>query len=80
MERPISLQRSAVTEPIANLVDIENMAVELVTLAGAEIVRTFGAIFSVRYKPDDAGVISLRDPVSEVWPFDTTVCRNCLAL
>lgn len=62
----MSLQRRAVTEPIANLVDIENMAVEPVTLAGAEIVRTFGAIFSVRYKPDDAGAISLRDPVSEV--------------
>lgn len=30
MERAMSLQRSAVPEPIANLVDIENMAVELV--------------------------------------------------
>src|SRR5262245_10585636 len=42
------------------------MAVQLATLAGAEIVRTFGGIFTVRYKTGDAGKLSVRDPVSEV--------------
>ena len=47
--------------------DIERVAVELATLAGAEITRTFGGIFTVRYKTGpQGGEISLRDPVSEV--------------
>jgi len=47
--------------------EIEGVAVELVALAGAEIARTLGGIFRVRYKPGAAGgAISLRDPVSEV--------------
>lgn len=51
----------------ANLQDIENVAVELAALAGAEIARTFGGIFTVRYKTGaENDEISLRDPVSEV--------------
>jgi myo-inositol-1(or 4)-monophosphatase len=49
------------------LKEIEEVAVELATLAGAEITRTFGGILSVRYKSkSEGGEISLRDPVSEV--------------
>jgi myo-inositol-1(or 4)-monophosphatase len=49
------------------LQEIEDVAVELATLAGAEITRTLGSIFTVRYKTGPAGAkISLRDPVSEV--------------
>ncbi len=49
------------------LKEIEDVAVELATLAGAEITRTFGSIFTVRYKTGPQGAeISLRDPVSEV--------------
>lgn len=51
----------------AELREIEAVAVELATLAGAEITRTFGGILSVRYKSKkEGGEISLRDPVSEV--------------
>jgi myo-inositol-1(or 4)-monophosphatase len=47
--------------------EIEHVAVELATLAGAEITRTLGSIFRVRYKPgQSAEKISLSDPVSEV--------------
>jgi myo-inositol-1(or 4)-monophosphatase len=50
-----------------NLKEIEEVAVELAALAGAEITRTFGNILSVRYKSKtEGGEISLRDPVSEV--------------
>ena len=35
---------------LEDLDDIEHMAVELATLAGAEIVTTYGGIFTVRYK------------------------------
>jgi myo-inositol-1(or 4)-monophosphatase len=49
------------------LQEIEDVAVELATLAGAEITRTLGSIFTVRYKTGPKGSeISLRDPVSEV--------------
>ncbi len=49
------------------LKQIEEVAVELAALAGAEITRTFGGILSVRYKSKaEGGEISLRDPVSEV--------------
>jgi myo-inositol-1(or 4)-monophosphatase len=49
------------------LEEIEDVAVELATLAGAEITRTLGSIFTVRYKTGPKGAkISLKDPVSEV--------------
>jgi myo-inositol-1(or 4)-monophosphatase len=51
----------------STLKEIEEVAVELAVLAGAEITRTFGGILSVRYKSKmEGGEISLRDPVSEV--------------
>jgi myo-inositol-1(or 4)-monophosphatase len=53
-------------DDVHDLDDIEDMAVQLATLAGAEIVRTFGSIFTVRYKTGDARKLSVRDPVSEV--------------
>jgi myo-inositol-1(or 4)-monophosphatase len=59
-------QQAASAELLDNLDDIEQMAVELATLAGAEIVTTFGGIFTIRYKTGDAGKLSVRDPVSEV--------------
>jgi myo-inositol-1(or 4)-monophosphatase len=58
--------RLEILEQPHDLDDIEDMAVQLATLAGAEIVRTFGRIFTVRYKTGDAGKLSVRDPVSEV--------------
>lgn len=59
---------AATTVPTRDeLHDIEHVAVELATLAGAEITRTLGSIFRVRYKPgQSAEKISLADPVSEV--------------
>ena len=45
---------------LENLDDIEHMAVELATLAGAEIVTTYGGIFTVRYKTGAAGALSSR--------------------
>jgi myo-inositol-1(or 4)-monophosphatase len=53
-------------EAISELDEIERMAVELATLASAEIVAAFGGIFTVRYKTGVAGVSMLRDPVSEI--------------
>jgi myo-inositol-1(or 4)-monophosphatase len=52
----------------ARLDELEHLAVELATLAGAQIVRAFGSTLAVRYKgadaPDAADVY--RDPVSDV--------------
>ncbi|HZD91237.1 MAG TPA: inositol monophosphatase [Pseudolabrys sp.] len=54
-------------QPAADtLAEIEDVAVDLATLAGAEIERTLGAFSSVRYKTGAGGQVSLRDPVSEV--------------
>jgi myo-inositol-1(or 4)-monophosphatase len=61
-----SHEPAASAEMIDDLDDIEQMAIELATLAGAEIVTTFGGIFTIRYKTGDAGKLSVRDPVSEV--------------
>jgi len=44
-----------VPHTINDLDEIEQMAVELATLAGAEIVTTFGGIFTVRYKTGERG-------------------------
>ena len=63
-----------------DLDDIEQMAVELATLAGAEIVTTYGGIFTVRYKTGAAGALSsLRDPVSEIDRRVETLIRARLA-
>jgi myo-inositol-1(or 4)-monophosphatase len=66
-------------EDFGHIDDIEQMAVELATLAGAEIVTTFGGIFTVRYKTGDADKLSARDPVSEVDRRVETLIRTRLA-
>ena len=72
-------QNFAPVETIDDLEEIEHMAVELATLAGAEIVTAFGGIFKVRYKTGVAGVSSLRDPVSEIDRRVETLIRARLA-
>ena len=68
------------TEVLKDLDEIEQMAVELATLAGAEIVTTYGGIFTVRYKTGAAGVLrTLRDPVSEIDQRVETLIRARLA-
>jgi hypothetical protein len=69
----------ALRETIDDLEEIENMAVELATLARAEIVRAYGGIFTVRYKTGVANVSSLRDPVSEIDRRVETLIRARLA-
>jgi myo-inositol-1(or 4)-monophosphatase len=65
---------------LEDLDDIEHMAVELATLAGAEIVTTYGGTFTVRYKTGAAGALSsLRDPVSEIDRRVETLIRARLA-
>ncbi|MGN6571587.1 MAG: inositol monophosphatase family protein [Pseudolabrys sp.] len=60
--------------------EIEHVAVDLATLAGAEITRTLGSIFRVRYKPgQSAEKVSLSDPVSEVDGRIETLIRARLA-
>jgi myo-inositol-1(or 4)-monophosphatase len=48
------------------LTEIERLALELATLAGARITTALGRTLSVRYKQNREKVESLRDPVSEV--------------
>ncbi len=55
------------SEPEEKLLDqIEDVAVELATLAGAEIHRGLGEVLSVSYKGADVDKGILTDPVSEV--------------
>ena len=46
--------------------DLEETAVELARLAGAEIQNTLGKVLEVEYKGSSAEAAALRDPVSEV--------------
>ncbi len=50
----------------AELAAIERVAVELATLAGAEIANALGGIMAVRYKGEAGADEMWRDPVSEV--------------
>lgn len=50
----------------AILQEVERLAVELAQLAAAEIQGALGSLLTVRYKGSEAGLESLRDPVSEV--------------
>ena len=62
--------------------DIEQMAVELASIAGAEIVTALGGILSVRYKTgavDDTDELKWRDPVSDVDHKVETMIRARLA-
>src|SRR5262249_9680549 len=69
------------TIPQDDLEEIESLAVELATLAGAEIVTALGGIFSVRYKtePSEKAKKVWRDPVSEVDGKVETLIRARLA-
>src|SRR3974390_974819 len=42
------------------LQEIEDVAVELASLAGAEIMRTLGSIFTVRYKTEPRSACAIR--------------------
>lgn len=48
------------------LAEIEQIAVELARLAGAEIESMFGRTLEVRYKGEGAAAATFKDPVSEV--------------
>src|SRR5690348_10338109 len=50
----------------SELAEIERIAVELATLAGAEIQAALGSIIAVRYKGESPDKTLWRDPVSEV--------------
>jgi myo-inositol-1(or 4)-monophosphatase len=63
----------------AELRDIERMAVELATIAGAEIITALGGMFAVRYKNRAAHEALWRDPVSEVDSRVETLIRARLA-
>ncbi|WP_207462852.1 inositol monophosphatase [Azospirillum sp. SYSU D00513] len=52
--------------PDLDLAEIEQVAVELAVLAGAQISAALGRSLTVRYKGEAAGGGSLKDPVSEV--------------
>lgn len=63
-----------------DLAQMDAIAVELATLAGAEIVNALGGLFTVRYKTGAASDQSLwRDPVSEVDGRVETLIRARLA-
>lgn len=67
------------TVAAAELREIEKLAVELATLAGAEIVTALGRIFTVRYKTGATDTALWRDPVSEVDGHVETLIRARLA-
>ena len=48
------------------LSEIEQTAVEIARLAGAEITTALGRALSIKYKGDEASQALFRDPVSEV--------------
>ena len=50
----------------SELEEIERTAVELATLAGAEIQAALGSIMTVRYKGESPEKALWRDPVSEI--------------
>src|SRR5690606_27474110 len=52
--------------PHEELASIERVAVELASLAGAEITNALGGIMAVKYKGEKAAEQMWRDPVSEV--------------
>jgi myo-inositol-1(or 4)-monophosphatase len=66
----VSQQRSAQDEAAgpsdAVLLEIEETALELARLAGAEIQSALGRTLAIRYKKSAEGAPAFRDPVSEV--------------
>ncbi len=65
--------------PDAELVAIEETALELARLAGAEIQSALGRTLAIRYKKSAAGAPAFRDPVSEVDHAVETLIRARLA-
>jgi myo-inositol-1(or 4)-monophosphatase len=63
----------------AGLLAIEEQALELVRLAGAEIQSALGRTLAVRYKKSAEGAPAFRDPVSEVDQAVETLIRARLA-
>jgi myo-inositol-1(or 4)-monophosphatase len=63
----------------AVLLEIEDTALELARLAGAEIQSALGRTLGIRYKKSAEGTASFRDPVSEVDHAVETLIRARLA-
>jgi myo-inositol-1(or 4)-monophosphatase len=77
MSMPARIQEAA--PPAGDLERVENLAIELANLAGAEIKSALGSIFTVRYKSGDTGSSLWRDPVSEVDHKVETIIRERIA-
>lgn len=81
MEKPKRKRRSdaGLAEPDAELTRIERLAVEVASLAGAEITNALGTMLTVRYKTMPEDQAQWRDPVSEVDHRVETLIRARLA-
>jgi myo-inositol-1(or 4)-monophosphatase len=66
VSRPGPDRDEAAAPSDAALSEIEETALELARLAGAEIQSALGRTLAVRYKKSDGGTTAFRDPVSEV--------------
>src|SRR5687768_14526607 len=62
----MSLHQEQPPVPERDLGEIEETAVELARLAGAEIVTALGRTLAVRYKGDTEDEPTFKDPVSEI--------------
>lgn len=65
--------------PADDLAAIERLAVELASLAGAEIVAALGSLIAIRYKDVGTDTALWRDPVSEIDRHAETLIRARLA-
>ena len=64
---------------VSELEEIERIAVELATLAGAEIQAALGSMIAVRYKGESPEKTLWRDPVSEIDQRVETLIRSRVA-
>ena len=64
---------------VSELEEIERIAVELATLAGAEIQAALGSMIAVRYKGESPEKTLWRDPVSEIDQRVETLIRGRVA-
>jgi len=67
------------SENVEDLAEVERVAVELATLAGAEIQAALGSMIAVRYKGESPETTLWRDPVSEVDQRVETLIRERVA-
>lgn len=65
--------------PANELAAIERLAVELASLAGAEIIAALGSLIAIRYKDAGTDAELWRDPVSEIDRHAETLIRARLA-